>query len=351
MFGESNLHAVSDGLRVLRTLFTEWRRARATRRLERSLDVTLEPVVKGASAEIRTEPRRLTAYPFDQRPPSRRTIRPFPDPAGRIDTRSTRLGRCCLCRVSGVALPELARRGAAHPRGAPREAGDRPGVLPDDALRRPHRLQPVEQPRPDRRLRRADRRGDPARAQGPAAGAHRVGRQGPADPQVPPAALRGPGAERRRAGAGDRAAAARRPGARRAEDPHRPAARLRRPRRGRGRPRRPGRPARAAGPRAAPPARPARQPLGAPAGRRPGGRRRGRRGGAARSTASRCWPPAARPATSGCGRRTTRWRRRTPTTWSTSCSDSSRSSAGCSTGSRRTPTAARWSRSAAARAT
>ena len=37
----------------------------------------------------------------------------------------------------------------------------------------------------------------------------RVGRQGPADPQVPPAALRGPGAERRRAGAGDRAAAAR----------------------------------------------------------------------------------------------------------------------------------------------
>jgi glycosyltransferase involved in cell wall biosynthesis len=54
MFGESNLNAVSDGLRVLRTLFTEWRRSRATRRLERSLDITLEPVAKGASAAIRT---------------------------------------------------------------------------------------------------------------------------------------------------------------------------------------------------------------------------------------------------------------------------------------------------------
>ena len=54
MFGESNLRAVSDGLRVLRTLFTEWRRARATRRLERSLDFTLEPVAKGAPSTIRT---------------------------------------------------------------------------------------------------------------------------------------------------------------------------------------------------------------------------------------------------------------------------------------------------------
>jgi glycosyltransferase involved in cell wall biosynthesis len=44
MFGESNLNAVSDGLRVLRTLFTEWGRARATRRLERRLDRTLDPV-------------------------------------------------------------------------------------------------------------------------------------------------------------------------------------------------------------------------------------------------------------------------------------------------------------------
>ena len=53
MFGASNLNAVSDGSRVLRTLFTEWRRARATHRLERSLDITLEPLVKGAPAAIR----------------------------------------------------------------------------------------------------------------------------------------------------------------------------------------------------------------------------------------------------------------------------------------------------------
>ena len=45
MFGESNLHAVSDGLRVLKTLFTEWRRARATRRLERSLDLVFQPAL------------------------------------------------------------------------------------------------------------------------------------------------------------------------------------------------------------------------------------------------------------------------------------------------------------------
>jgi len=50
MFGESNLHAVSDGLRVLKTLLTEWRRARATRKLERSLDITVEPVLDTAAA-------------------------------------------------------------------------------------------------------------------------------------------------------------------------------------------------------------------------------------------------------------------------------------------------------------
>jgi glycosyltransferase involved in cell wall biosynthesis len=43
LFGESNLRAVSDGFRVLRTLLTEWRRARATRRLEHSLDLALDP--------------------------------------------------------------------------------------------------------------------------------------------------------------------------------------------------------------------------------------------------------------------------------------------------------------------
>ena len=41
-----------------------------------------------------------------------------------------------------------------------------------------------------------------------------------------------------------------------------------------------------------------------------------------RSTARRCSPPAPRPATSGCVRRTTPSRRRTPTTWPTSCSPS-----------------------------
>ena len=121
------------------------------------------------------------------------------------------------------------------------------------------------------------------------------------------------------------AAAARCAGARRAQDPHRPAARLRRPRRGRARPRRPGRPARAARPRAAPAARTARQPVGAPAGRRPVRRTARSPRRPRRSTASRCWPPARAPATSGCGRPTTPWRRPTPTTWSTSCSASSRS--------------------------
>jgi hypothetical protein len=40
MFGESHRRAVHDGARVLRTLFTEWRRARAIRRLEQRLDPT-----------------------------------------------------------------------------------------------------------------------------------------------------------------------------------------------------------------------------------------------------------------------------------------------------------------------
>jgi glycosyltransferase involved in cell wall biosynthesis len=37
MFGESNLRAFQDGFRVLRTIFTEWRRARQIRRMERKL--------------------------------------------------------------------------------------------------------------------------------------------------------------------------------------------------------------------------------------------------------------------------------------------------------------------------
>ena len=57
MFGESNLHAISDGLRVLKTLFTEWRRARATRRLERSRDLAIVPVLAertGIANPVRT---------------------------------------------------------------------------------------------------------------------------------------------------------------------------------------------------------------------------------------------------------------------------------------------------------
>jgi glycosyltransferase involved in cell wall biosynthesis len=37
MFGESNLRTFADGVRVLKTLLTEWRRARVQRRLERRL--------------------------------------------------------------------------------------------------------------------------------------------------------------------------------------------------------------------------------------------------------------------------------------------------------------------------
>ncbi|QIG42999.1 glycosyltransferase family 2 protein [Nocardioides anomalus] len=46
MFGESNLRTFRDGFRVLRTLATEWRRARAVRRLERRLAVTLDPLLE-----------------------------------------------------------------------------------------------------------------------------------------------------------------------------------------------------------------------------------------------------------------------------------------------------------------
>ncbi len=42
MFGESNLRAVQDGFRVLKTLVTEWRRARFVRRMDRKL---AEPTV------------------------------------------------------------------------------------------------------------------------------------------------------------------------------------------------------------------------------------------------------------------------------------------------------------------
>jgi glycosyltransferase involved in cell wall biosynthesis len=43
IFGDTNLRTVRDGIRVLKTLITEWRRARATRRLERSIAITVQP--------------------------------------------------------------------------------------------------------------------------------------------------------------------------------------------------------------------------------------------------------------------------------------------------------------------
>jgi glycosyltransferase involved in cell wall biosynthesis len=46
LFGESNLRTFRDGFRVLRTLATEWRRARASRRLERRLALTLDPLLE-----------------------------------------------------------------------------------------------------------------------------------------------------------------------------------------------------------------------------------------------------------------------------------------------------------------
>jgi glycosyltransferase involved in cell wall biosynthesis len=55
MFGETNLRTFQDGFRVLKTLFTEWRRARAIRRLERK-------VARPATAEpTTTESSRLAA--------------------------------------------------------------------------------------------------------------------------------------------------------------------------------------------------------------------------------------------------------------------------------------------------
>jgi glycosyltransferase involved in cell wall biosynthesis len=49
MFGESNLRAVQDGIRVLRTLLTEWRRDRSMRRMERKLS---QPAVAKPAAPV-----------------------------------------------------------------------------------------------------------------------------------------------------------------------------------------------------------------------------------------------------------------------------------------------------------
>jgi glycosyltransferase involved in cell wall biosynthesis len=61
IFGESNLNAVTDGLRVLKTLMTEWRRTRANRRMERKFGFTrataasetkLAPITAGARSLV-----------------------------------------------------------------------------------------------------------------------------------------------------------------------------------------------------------------------------------------------------------------------------------------------------------
>jgi len=61
IFGESNLHAVSDGLRVLKTLMTEWLRSRASRKLERRLDVTFDPAQSAAPVATPVRQTRLAA--------------------------------------------------------------------------------------------------------------------------------------------------------------------------------------------------------------------------------------------------------------------------------------------------
>jgi glycosyltransferase involved in cell wall biosynthesis len=54
IFGESNLRAVQDGFRVLKTLVTEWRRARATRRMERKMSApaVAQPSRSGSDSSI-----------------------------------------------------------------------------------------------------------------------------------------------------------------------------------------------------------------------------------------------------------------------------------------------------------
>jgi glycosyltransferase involved in cell wall biosynthesis len=61
LFGESNLHAVSDGLRVLKTLLTEWRRTRSNRRMERKLRLNEVAQHPGAASTTGSNAGRATA--------------------------------------------------------------------------------------------------------------------------------------------------------------------------------------------------------------------------------------------------------------------------------------------------
>jgi glycosyltransferase involved in cell wall biosynthesis len=64
MFGESNLHAVSDGLRVLKTLLTERRRAFSIRRMERKL--RLDRVDDGVARPGQTQAVAASAEPTSE---------------------------------------------------------------------------------------------------------------------------------------------------------------------------------------------------------------------------------------------------------------------------------------------
>ena len=125
MFGESNLHAVSDGIRVLKTLITEWRLARATRRLERSLDLRHRA---GAAHACRRglgpcPRRRLTTYPrgaHEPPPPTATPAEPLrsgrsPDPGGadRHGDRRDSAGVVSSSRLSGWSSPSSTPRSSA----------------------------------------------------------------------------------------------------------------------------------------------------------------------------------------------------------------------------------------------
>ena len=88
--GESNLNAVTDGLRVLRTLFSEWRRARSRRiaerpshRRPRELPVVMERVVPARPRRPDADPR-VGHHPGGV-PWHREAARPRPAPLGGLD--------------------------------------------------------------------------------------------------------------------------------------------------------------------------------------------------------------------------------------------------------------------------
>ena len=130
-----------------------------------------------------------------------------------------------------LGVVDLTAGRAARPGLPHREAAHDAGHVSPDAQRAARRLQPVDEPRPGRGLRRGD---DPRRRDPPASpplGAP-VQRRGQPHVEVPPPARRGADPRARRARRALRAHAARRADAGRAQGALRPAASVRRPRRG-----------------------------------------------------------------------------------------------------------------------